>query len=175
MHQDEFMDVNNCTGSLIHPSVVLTAAHCIKNASLQIIVRAGEWDTQTDKEPYPYQDRIVDEIVMHEHYQKANLHNDFALLFVKEPFKLGNNVNTVCLPQPNEHFDRARCIVSGWGRDKFRKGAYQAILKRIKVPVVPHDECQTLLRDTRLGKHFILNESFLCAGGEFEKDACRGK
>lgn len=47
-------------------------------------------------------------------------------------------------------------------------------MKKIEVPLVNHGRCQTLLRKTRLGKYFILNESFLCAGGEEGKDACDG-
>lgn len=34
--------------------------------------------------------------------------------------------------------------------------------------------CQTLLKNTRLGKRFKLHKSFMCAGGEKGKDACKG-
>lgn len=51
------------------------------------------------------------------------------------------------------------------GKDKFGKGGlYQVILKRVELPVVPRDECQSKLRETRLGRHFILDHSFICAG-----------
>lgn len=61
------------------------------------------------------------------------------------------------------------------GKDKFGKdGLYQVILKRVELPIVPRDECQIKLRETRLGRHFILDESFLCAGGESGKDTCEG-
>lgn len=48
------------------------------------------------------------------------------------------------------------------------------ILKRIELPVVPRDECQQTLRKTNLGRHFILDPSFMCAGGESGKDTCQG-
>lgn len=38
------------------------------------------------------------------------------------------------------------------------------ILKRVELPVIPNDECQVKLRETRLGRHFILDSSFMCAG-----------
>lgn len=51
------------------------------------------------------------------------------------------------------------------GKDKFGKdGLYQVILKRIELPVVPRDECELKLRDTRLGRYFKLDPSFICAG-----------
>jgi len=156
--------------------VVVTAAHCVINKSKEeILARAGEWDTQTNKEPYPHQDRQVAEIVVHENFTSRNLFNDIALLFLNETVTLGENINTVCLPAPGANYDRERCIATGWGKDKFGKeGNYQAILKRIELPIVPSDECQSQLRETRLGKYFILNESFICAGGEPGKDTCTG-
>lgn len=112
---------------------------------------------------------------MHEHFKKANLFNDIALLFVKEPVKMIENVNTVCLPPPDSTFDNKRCFATGWGKDRFgRAGAYQAILKKIELPVVPSHKCQERLRKTRLGKHFVLDKSFICAGGEPGKDTCTG-
>lgn len=61
------------------------------------------------------------------------------------------------------------------GKDKFGKdGKYQQILKRVELPIVQRDECQKRLRETRLGHYFILDKSFVCAGGERGKDTCTG-
>lgn len=57
-------------GSLIHPSVVLTAAHYVA-VPKTLRVRAGEWDTQTTKEIYPYQDRDVSSVVVHKDFNKG--------------------------------------------------------------------------------------------------------
>lgn len=57
-------------GTLIHPSAVLTAAHYVASAP-QLRVRAGEWDTQSIKEPHPYQDREVSSIQIHEDFNKG--------------------------------------------------------------------------------------------------------
>lgn len=65
--------------------------------------------------------------------------------------------------------------MSGWGKDRFgQEGKYQVILKRVELPAVSHDFCEQKLRLTRLGKHFNLHDSFICAGGERGHDTCKG-
>lgn len=99
-----------------------------------------------------------------------------ALLFLTEPVAIAENVNTVCLPPQGEVFDGSRCFASGWGKDLFGKeGKYQVILKRVELPIVPRVPCLDKLRESRLGKHFNLHHSFICAGGERGKDTCKGE
>ena len=67
-------------------------------------------------------------------------------------------------------------VPQGWGKDIFGPdGSYQVVMKEVDVPMVPHGDCQTMLRNTpRLPRQFKLDKSFVCAGGEEGKDACRG-
>ncbi|GBP33101.1 Phenoloxidase-activating factor 2 [Eumeta japonica] len=119
-------------GSLIHPSVVLTAAHYVHN-STNLRVRAGEWDTQTKNELHPFQDRNVVEVKVHKDFNSGTLYYDVAILFLKSPMTMAPNVGVVCLPPPSDQ-PRAgtRCLASGWGKDQFGKeGRYQVILKKV--------------------------------------------
>ena len=166
------------SGSLIHPSVVLTSANFsstpkINNSS--IIVRAADWNIRSDTESYPYQQSNVESIVIHEDYHRDSLWNDMALLFLETPFIISTNVNLICLPSQDQSFDNSRCIVTGWRKiGTGNTGKFQGVINHFEVPIVSHRQCQESLHATEmLHPNYRLHESFICAGGERGKGACR--
>ncbi|XP_047542273.1 phenoloxidase-activating factor 2-like isoform X1 [Vanessa atalanta] len=161
-------------GSIIHPSVVLTAAHVVSGPEL--FIRAGEWDTQSNNELYPLQDRHISEIVIHDEFNSRNLFNDIALIFLTKPLELAPNVGLVCLPAQNVPVQEGvRCISTGWGKDKYGKNSpFRVVMKKVEVPTINNEICQSALRSTRLGRFFQLHSSFMCAGGEEDVDTCQG-
>lgn len=164
-------------GVLISPNVVMTAAHiAFKFAANGLMIRAGEWNTQTKNEIFDYQERNIEEIYLHSGFNNDNLHNDIALLRLSEPLELVEHINVICMPGQDEDFDAYKgCIANGWGKDMFgRKGRAAVILKKVEINMVPHDTCNSLFRKTRVGRHFQLDKSFVCAGGEEGKDTCEG-
>ncbi|XP_076295674.1 inactive CLIP domain-containing serine protease A3 isoform X1 [Lasioglossum baleicum] len=166
------------SGVLITPNHVLTVAHKVgsyMNGGLK--VRLGEWDGQSTNEPDPYQEYMIQRIVMHPNFNSANLQNDVAVITLSGtvPISSSPNINTACFPT-SEPASGTRCWVSGWGKDAFgMNGRYQSIMKEVDVPIVMQSNCEVSLRQTRLGQFYNLNtNSFVCAGGESGKDACTG-
>ena len=54
-------------GSLVSPRFVLTAAHKVSDLT-EVVVRCGDWDTRSQAELYPHQDRNILRIITHHGY-----------------------------------------------------------------------------------------------------------
>jgi len=176
LRKEGSLNIFLCGATLIHEKFAVTATHCIKNLKPEAVkVRLGEYDTQSTSEPFPFQDVNVKEIISHAGFDKDALYDDISLLYLETPAKLAPNVDTACLPDVDQSFVGQTCVTTGWGKNAFDpNGEYQNLLKEVEVPVLASDVCQELLRKTRLGKFFQLHPSFMCAGGEAGKDACKG-
>lgn len=154
------------SGSLIHAKVVLTTAHNLLGKDpRKIIVRAGEWNTQSENEICGQEEREVQRVIKHENFVQQDYLNDVELLILKSEFPMTAFINTICLAPPDATFDTERCFSGGWGKDKFgKKGEYQNYLKKVELPILSKSDCQEKLRKTRLGKDYVLPEGFICAG-----------
>lgn len=163
-----------CGASLIDDLHLITGAHCVAGLTPdQIQVRLGEWQVNSYHEPLKYVDASIASIAIHPDFKGGSLHNDIAVLTLAAPVKLDHHINSVCVPDSQQVFGDSYCFATGWGKDAFN-GTYQVILKKVDLPLVDNYACQEKLRKTRLGKYFVLDKSFVCAGGEEGKDACTG-
>lgn len=127
MTKQDDEDIMFCAGAIIDLQIVVTASHCLeqfKNNPEAVTVRGGEWDVSTwGREPLPTQDRSIESITFHPSYRSGHPVYDLAIILLREPFTLAENLNTVCLPTDLGKIDETRCIASGWG--KYPKGLFK--------------------------------------------------
>ncbi|XP_041978094.1 phenoloxidase-activating factor 2-like [Aricia agestis] len=160
-------------GALIHPAVVLTVAHIVKEVNQTLKCRAGEWDTQTTREQFPFQERDVADKLIHPKYFRQSLKYDFALLFLASEFSLSQapHIGVACVPRALPAPD-TRCFGMGWGRYP-NNDTYAVVLKKVRQTLVEPKSCAATLAES-YGPFYRVHKSLTCAVGVDGQDTCRG-
>ncbi|XP_011863832.1 PREDICTED: trypsin-1-like [Vollenhovia emeryi] len=103
-----------CSGAFIHESWIMTVASCVFSAeSSTVSVRVRSSYIAMDGDVLG-----VDNIVVHENFDKYVYGNDIALIKLKSPEEFGEKLLPIGLPEKgNEELpDETGCVVTGWKR-----------------------------------------------------------
>lgn len=157
----------------------------MRNLGKLINVRLGEFNTELERDCVevdkhedcadPVQHFAIEEITVHENYRPIEesfyqRENDIALIRLSGNAKISDFVSPVCLPSANYRGTPVgrQYLVAGWGRT--RESKRSAIKLKVQVPAYDFQQCQDFYQTRRI----LLQDSQLCAGGNFSEDSCTG-
>ena len=123
-----------CGGTMIASKFILTAAHCVANATTDntlVLLGAHSISKQMKKLDYVF----LQNIFIHSCYDcdrsdELKRSPDIAILELKEKIEFGPKINAVCLPRStemDETYADEEAIVAGWGVTSYKMDGSKSI------------------------------------------------
>jgi len=160
-----------CGGAFIDKNWVVSAGHCVRNRVASDLKVLGGGALSEEDGWLDGAIQNVDHIIRFGYNSKTKV-NDLSLLHLepqRSHFGSGMNVVPVRIAPSNFNATDKRCVISGYGVEKYN-GYEPGTLRDTIVQVHSPQKCRQMLR----GKTNVFKpKSMICAGGGSE-DACQG-
>ncbi|KAI1931001.1 hypothetical protein LOZ53_001084 [Ophidiomyces ophidiicola] len=151
-------------GILIGPKLVLTAAHCAYNTSMDFKIRAGalKWNESGILVN-------VSRYLLYPEYNINGYNHDIALLYLAEEVSESPTISYAkLLKRESDPTAKSKVTTAGWGRIAIDEEA-SVTLRRVTVSVVDRSTCRAAYQKLNLP----VTENMVCAA-EPGKDSCSG-
>lgn len=161
-----------CGGTLINSNTVLTAAHCLYDASHpiiaeRVIVHLGKHNLELAG--LGTREFRAHRLIIHRQYSMGTLLNDIAMIRLGMEATFTEHIQPICLWDANRlalsEVIGKNGIAVGWGFNELDR--LNKVLSQVFMPVVSVTECLT--SDPAFYSHFITDNTF-CAG--FKNGRC---
>jgi len=163
-----------CGATLVTAKHVVTAAHCIRDDMVTVLL--GEHVIGNDTDGADPQEFRVVKMTKHENYSSRSFENDIALVEFETRTNFTEGIQPVCLPGNipklmDDKFVRQGVYIAGWGATSFRGPTSNVLLQGL-IQVVGNKECKE-----RFSKfnNVDIGDTKICARDVNDKiDACQG-
>ena len=140
MHKKLFYNFfyHTCAASVYDQFHVITAAHCVENATASdLVLTFGEFNRYEVEGEEEH--RNVSSMLMHADYNpNASWVNDIAILTLEEPLNFTKSIQSICLTQKPVVPGEQTCVM-GWGDTK--QTADNNFLQVTMISTVDREQC----------------------------------
>ncbi|XP_036150537.1 serine protease 53-like [Monomorium pharaonis] len=157
---------HRCGGSILDHFNVLTAARCVDGLEdylMYLNVHVG-----TNFLTEPGDGYKIENVSIHENYDKELLKNDIALVHTRIPIEYTTLIQPINLATNDKDLEGKPCTLTGWGATRFgRKPTYN--LQEIELVIYPQKDCE---RDQN--GRWNVTDSNICTLAKEGEGACHG-